>query len=148
MSFGKGVNDYLNHYVVVADGKAALIMASEVGLLAVMLASDIEMDPNFRVISSVLAVISIGLAAFVVLPRTPSSGVGLIFWADIHAYRDVETYYSAVRSMSEGDIERAYAAQNFHVSGVLLQKNRFVRLSLAVFFLSKLAAIIALRGVI
>lgn len=146
MAYSKGINDYLNHYVLLADGKAALVIAAEVGLLAVLLGTDIQLDPLFRVLAAGAAALSLSLAGWVVLPRTPSSGIGVIFWGDIRAYGSVDSYQDAVASKSDPDWEKAYAAQNFHVSGVLIEKNRFVRLSLLAFFAAKLLAILSIVG--
>ena len=93
---GKGINDYLNHYVLVADGKAAALAAGSLVLVGLALSSEAkDAEPILRLIGTILAGLSAVLAATVLYPRTPHSGSGHIFWADIRSFDSAESYWKA-----------------------------------------------------
>lgn len=139
---GKGINDYLNHYVLVADGKAAAIAAASLVLVGLSLSSEArDAEPILRLIGTILSGLSVLLAGAVMYPRTPHSGNGHIFWADIRSFDSAESYWKSLRQLDDDEVGREYARQNYFVSQVLLQKNAMVRraiigLGLACLFLS------------
>jgi hypothetical protein len=129
--FGKGINDYLNHYILVADGKAAVLAAGSLVLMGMALGSDAEqVEPLFRLIGIVLAALSAVLASLVLYPRTPHSGNGHIFWADIQSFESAESYWKSLHELDADAVGREYARQNYFVSSVLLRKNAIVRLTI------------------
>lgn len=141
---GKGINDYLNHYVLVADGKAAAVAAGSLALVGLALSSDAkEAEPVLRLIGTTLAGISAALAGTVLYPRTPHSGNGHIFWADIRSFDSAEDYWKSLRELDADAVGREYARQNYFVSHVLLQKNAMVRRTVIVFGLACLSISIA-----
>lgn len=78
---GKGINDYLNHYVLVADGKAAVLAAGSLVLVGMALSSEAkDAEPVLRLLGTLLAGVSAVLAGAVLFPRTPHSGNGHVFW--------------------------------------------------------------------
>ena len=84
-----------------------------------------------------------GLGAFVILPRMPHGGNGVIFWEDIRTYPTVVAYQEKLRSLSDQDVEDSYAYQNFYVSRVLHEKHRYLRLAI---FLTALGAAMAVMN--
>lgn len=141
---GKGINDYLNHYVLVADGKAAALAAGSLVLLGLTLSSDAkDAEPILRLIGAILAGLSAVLAGTVLYPRTPHSGNGHIFWADIRSFDSAESYWKSLSQLNEGAIGREYARQNFFVSDVLLRKNAMVRRTIWVLGLACMTLAIA-----
>lgn len=141
---GKDINDYLNHYVLVADGKAAAVAAGSLVLVGLALSSDArEAEPVLRLIGTILAGISAVLAGTVLYPRTPHSGNGHIFWADIRSFNSAEDYWKSLRELDADAVGREYARQNYFVSRVLLQKNAMVRRTVIVFGLACLSLSIA-----
>jgi hypothetical protein len=135
-SFGKGVNDYLNHYITLADAKAA-------GFLAATLTAGsavVNLGPGttfwgglaWWAATSSLAV-AIVANCFVIIPRLPSGRRGLIFWEDIRTRASFKEYADEVAALTPGDIEREYAAQNYFVSTVVHRKHRAVRLGICSF---------------
>jgi Family of unknown function (DUF5706) len=125
---GKGINDYLNHYVLIADGKAAALAAGSLVLLGLSLGADVKnVEPVLRLIGTTLAGLAAVLAGLVFYPRTPHSGSGHIFWADIRAFPSAESYWESLIKLDDEAIGREYANQNYFVSSVLLKKNAMVR---------------------
>lgn len=122
--FGKGVNEYLNNYIRNADAKAGILVAADLTIGAYLLAN--QPSDFWACALSWLAIalfaISAVLGRFVVYPRTPSSGIDLIFWEDILSRDDVATYQRDLRSLDSRKVEEEYAAQNFYVSEVLHQR--------------------------
>jgi hypothetical protein len=130
--FGESINKYLNHFVNVADAKAA-------GLLTAALAISGYLMPNAPTMllpqishwaCLVLLTISGILALWALYPRTPKIGSSLIFWEDIRSRPTVDDYLNDLTQVDEIEVERQYAAQNYLVSGVLSAKYLFVRCSM------------------
>jgi hypothetical protein len=132
--FGKGVNDYLNHYVMVADAKAGAILAANLALGAALLDNKAETDPLWRFAAalSMLALSSL-ICMFVIVPRLPGGGEGPIFWEDIRKRGSLAVYSSQLRSLDDDDVEREYASQNWHVSRLLHKKFRSVQWAIGTF---------------
>jgi hypothetical protein len=141
--FGRGVNDYLNHYVTVADGKAAALLAADVGL-AVVIAGQTTFPTSIvlRVAMAIFAVSAV-FCATVVFPRLPSGRTGLIFWEDIRRRASVSDYQRDLMEATEEIVEREYAAQNWYVSRVLHTKHRRLQLATVMFVAALLAAAIS-----
>lgn len=141
---GKGINDYLNHYVLVADGKAAALAASSLVLMGLALGSDAsQAEPVLLLFGTILAGLSAVLAGSVLYPRTPHSGNGHIFWADIRTFESAEAYWKSLRQLNDDAVGREYARQNFFVSAVLLKKNAMVRRTIIVMGMASLCLSIA-----
>jgi hypothetical protein len=134
--FGKGVNDYLNHYVTVADAKAGAILAANLAVGAALLDNQPAADPvfHYRAALAILGVSSL-LCVVAVFPRLPSGGDGSIFWEDIRKRGSLAAYGSRVRSLGEDDVEREYASQNWFVSSLLHRKFRYVQWAIVTFAL-------------
>lgn len=141
---GKGINDYLNHYVLVADGKAAALAAGSLVLVGLALSSEANnAEPILRLIGTILAGLSAVLAGTVLYPRTPHSGNGHIFWADIRSFDSAESYWKSLHQLDDNAVGREYARQNYFVSEVLLKKNAMVRRTIIVLGLACLSLSIA-----
>jgi len=141
---GKGINDYLNHYVLVADGKAAALAAGSLVLVGLALGSEAkDAEPIFRLLGTVLASLSAVLAGSVLFPRTPHSGNGHIFWADIRSFDSADAYWKSLRELDDEAVGREYARQNYFVSQVLLRKNAMVRRTIIVLSLACISLSIA-----
>jgi hypothetical protein len=142
---GKDINDYLNHYVLIADGKAAALAAASLALLGLMTSdASKEAEPVLRILAAVLAAIGAVSAGIVLYPRTPHSGNGHIFWGDIAGFASAEAYLKSMQTLQEDDVAREYARQNFLVSGVLLKKNAYIRKAIWFLAIGCLSAAIAI----
>ena len=141
---GKGINEYLNHYVLVADGKAAAVAAGSLVLVGLAVSSDARgAEPILRLIGATLAGLSAVLAGAVLYPRTPHSGNGHVFWADIRSFESAESYWKSLRQLDDDAVGREYARQNYFVSKVLMQKNAMVRRAIIVLGIAGLCTSIA-----
>ncbi|WP_395118710.1 Pycsar system effector family protein [Rhodanobacter sp. FW102-FHT14D06] len=141
---GKDINDYLNHYVLVADGKAATLAAGSLVLVGLALSSEVNnAEPILWLIGTILAGLSAVLAGAVLYPRTPHLGNGHIFWADIRSFDSAESYWKSLRQLDGDAVGREYARQNYFVSQVLLRKNTMVQRTIWVLALACLCLSIA-----
>lgn len=128
--FGYGVNEYLNHYVAVADAKAAgfLAAALTVGAAAVKLQPTATLSTGLYWLSLALLAAAVVTSAIAIFPRLPhTSSKGLIFFEEIRAWTDTAAYQRALAETTAQDIEFEYAAQNRAVSRVLHEKHIWVR---------------------
>ncbi len=128
--FSKEVNTYLNHYVTVADTKAGAVVTADLAIIALLVAYD---PPNdiacaLRWLAGAGYLVSAALGAFVIFPRIPHGGNGLIFWEDIRSRGSAEKYFSDLAGVGAVEVEREYAHQNYHVSNVLHTKYWWGRL--------------------
>ena len=139
--FGQGVNNYLNHYVTVADAKAVAILTGAFAILA----ATIEFDSDccyFKigiVLTFVLNILTILFCLLTLYPRLGSSGKGLIFWESIRTNKTPDEYSEKITNLNDKQVEKEYAHQNWYVSYILKQKNSKIRTSLWFFGLSILA---------
>lgn len=144
--FGAAVNDYFNHYISVADTKAAGFMAAAltVGAAAVGLHPATPAGHLLQWASVALLGGAGTAGAFAIFPRLPSAHhKGLIFWEDVRNWPSAGDYQRALSEATEQDVEFEYAAQNHVVSGVLHRKHVWVRCTIALFMLGTAAALVA-----
>jgi len=127
--FGVGVNNYLNHYINVADAKAAGVLTADFTLGSYLMTHvPIErLATAFHWAAFVFLIISGIMALLTLYPRTPKVGSSLIFWEDVHSRETMNTYVDELRHVDEAEVERQYGAQNYLVSGVLSKKYVSVR---------------------
>jgi hypothetical protein len=130
--FGKGINDYYNHYILLTDGKAAAVFAVSVALIAVLVDPDGQPQTTvhgwcFHWAAVLAFATAIGFSAWTIIPRLPSGRRGLIFWEDVQTFPDYTEYQRAVAGLTSDQIEAEYAAQNFFVSRVVHRKMVAVR---------------------
>jgi len=135
-SFGKGVNDYINHYITLADAKAAGFLAATLTLGAAV----IKLGPGtapWGILSwwpaVIVLAISLATDSVAIFPRLPSGRRGVIFWEDIRTRKSHTEYADEVAKLTAADIEREYAAQNYFVSNVVHRKHRAVRVGICTF---------------
>jgi hypothetical protein len=135
MGFGKDVNDYYNHYIALADAKAAGFIAAALTVGAEAL--KLHPTTTFGGVLKWLAVSALGAAVaaatYVIFPRLPSGRRGLVFWEDVRTRVDHDEYEREVAKLSEAGIEAEFAAQNFFVADVLHRKHYWVRWGIVLF---------------
>ncbi|MBL7800306.1 MAG: hypothetical protein JNL95_06225 [Chitinophagales bacterium] len=135
--FGKGVNDYFNHYVTVADAKAGAILAANFILLGGLI--DISLCDCILVpylLSGIASIASIIFCGIVLYPRLAKAEKGFIFWENIKSYNSINEYLNDVRQLDIPKVEEEYAMQNWHVSKILSSKNKYVRIAITLFIIS------------
>lgn len=137
-SFGSKVNDYLNHYVGVADAKAAGLVTASLTLSGFIYLN----KPNYCLpfslfVALVFYAVCIALSLSVLFPRLNSKGKSKVFWEDVQAhYATPESYYEAVKGLTEEEINKEYSYQNFYVSKILHKKYDLIRWASYAFFVA------------
>lgn len=146
--FGKGVNDYLNHYVTVSDAKSAAFLALNVIVIQFLVKDHfcISWGINFHWAALGFLSLSIFTAATVLFPRLPRAGKGLIFWEDICERKNPVQYESELAELTGNRVEKEYAHQNYYVSQVLYIKMRLIRWEIVLFLIGSCFTIISIVG--
>jgi len=146
--FGKGVNDYLNHYITVSDAKSAAFLALNVVVIQFLVEDHfrISWGINFHWAALGFLSLSIFAAAAVLFPRLPRGGKGLIFWEDILERKNPTAYEKDLTDLTGNHIEQEYAYQNYYVSMVLHKKMRLIRWEIALFLIGSVFAVISIAG--
>ncbi len=142
--FGKDVNNYLNHYVTVADAKAAVLLAVDFVVLQFLLKDyfDTVLVTQLHIAAAAFLVMSALATLLVVFPRLPRGSDGIIFWEDIRENKTPDAYYRRLTSVDKAATEQQYAHQNFYVSKVLHRKMRWTQWSVGLFALGAACAIV------
>lgn len=127
--FGKEVNQYLNHYISVADAKAAGVLTVDLALAGYLLAQipKASWSLGFHWTALLLILASGTMALAALYPRTPGIGSSAIFWEDVRARPNLQVYLNDLGQTDQAEIERQYGAQNYIVSGVLKSKYKAVQ---------------------
>jgi hypothetical protein len=138
--FGKGVNDYLNHYITVSDAKAVAFLALNFVVIQLLIKNDFceTWTIYCHWIALGFLTASVLTAALVLLPRLPRSSKGLIFWEDILERKTPEHYENELTGMQ---VEREYAHQNFYVSKILHKKMRLAQWTIGLFLVGTVLTI-------
>lgn len=133
--FSKGINDYYNHYVSVADAKAAAVIAISFLLFDFIISlvrTTYFQDILFYIVSIALALTCL-FSLISVFPRNPKEKKGLIYWENVKNYKDKNEYFNDIKKLSKKDIEEKYSTQNFIISKILNRKHFFIRLAIISF---------------
>jgi hypothetical protein len=146
--FGKGVNDYLNHYITVSDAKAAAFLALNIVVIQFLMKDHFctSWGINFHWAALCFLSLSIFAAATVLFPRLPRGGKGLIFWEDIRERKNPTQYENELADLTGNRIEKEYAHQNYYVSLVLHNKMRLIRWEIVLFLIGSCFTIISIVG--
>lgn len=136
MEFINEHQEYLNHYINLADNKAtALIIIN--GLLINL---SLTQKANFLLYSEiVLLVFGIVCSAFIILPRTSNKAKkGLIFWGNIVEYSKNE-YTQELTDISLEDLISKRIEQNYFLAQTANSKYKLLKIA---FYLSFCAYIL------
>ncbi len=146
--FGKGVNDYLNHYITVSDAKSAAFLALNVVVIQLLVKDHFRISWGFNFHWAALGFLSLSIfaAATVLFPRLPRGGKGLIFWEDILERKNPAEYEKDLTDLTANRVEQEYAHQNYYVSQVLHKKMRLIRWEIALFLIGSFFAVISIAG--
>ncbi|WP_313413534.1 Pycsar system effector family protein [Stenotrophomonas sp.] len=129
--FPYAINGYLNQYIQLMDVKATAVAGAALVLIGLGLSDQAhKADPILRIAAVAFAGVAALCALLVVLPRTPHSGSGHVFWADIAKFRSANAYQESLQKLDPEQVMYEYSKQNFFVSAVLLKKGRSVRRSI------------------
>jgi hypothetical protein len=133
--FGKGVNDYLNHYVTVSDAKAAVLLAVNFVIIQFFLKDHFVTALGLPFHWAAIGFLSLSALAttLAVFPRLPRGSNGVLFWEDIREKPSPKAYEADLSHIDGIGAERQYAQQNFYVSKVLHRKMRLIQWSIGLF---------------
>lgn len=143
--FGKGINDYLNHYITVSDAKAVAFLALnfiEINLLIKEGSLEYTCFP-FGWVALILLFLSVVAASIVLFPRLPRGSSGIIFWEDICECKSPTQYEKELAEVDEKRIEHEYAHQNYYVSTALHKKIKLIRLEIILFLVGTLFTVLS-----
>lgn len=125
--------DYVRHYISLADQKAGWAFAVTSSVLAYLLVHEKtlpillkpELDAQFSLLfaSSLLLGLSSSFTFWVIAPRLwVRSGEGVVFFNDVAARRDAADYVNELSKLSELDIARARLKHSYDTSKVCAAK--------------------------
>jgi hypothetical protein len=139
--FTEFVHVYIREYIRAADQKATFFFAGSTALLAFLYRSNVSghwmkpiMDWNILDVVSFVAMTALAAGALaavlVVIPRTPGSRRGLVFWEAIAEYSAARDYADDVATLSAATISQAKAEHSFDLAKVCRRKYRALRIAL------------------
>jgi hypothetical protein len=131
---------YVRSYIALADTKAAVIFAvasslvaylfSNAAFHALLFAPTQSWATGLACLTSAALICAAGFAAWVIAPRTPHTGEGLVFFGAVRAYPNDAAYVQAVRNSSEAELTEARLRHCYNVSDVCWKKYRVLRSSI------------------
>ena len=144
--FSKGINDYLNLYILAADAKIFAILAAALVIAGILL----SIKPNgtlpfaFNIFAVISLVSTVLTGIFVIYPRLPSQGDSVVFWEDIVRRKNLHEYRDDVKTIDEERAEQAYVTQNYYASQVLHRKYQYTRVCLILFVIGLVLGFVSL----
>lgn len=133
------VNALLNQFVGVMDTKASMFLAGNIAA-ATFLLKDTPSAFWCRVlyfIALACYAASVVMAGATIFPRLPNTGNSVLFWGDIAAQKDAESYTSHFDSvLDSGKLDEQYLAQNYLTARLLMRKYKCLRTSIVLFFIA------------
>jgi hypothetical protein len=142
-TFAQEVHEYIRDYIALADQKATFFFTGATALVAFLYSKGItgnwsHLVRSWRLLDFVafLAVTLLAVAALlsilVVIPRTPGSCKGYIFWEAIAQYESGSAYADRVAQLSPASLLRVKAEHCYDLARVCRMKYRWLRLALRV----------------
>lgn len=133
------VNALLNQFVGVLDTKASMFLAGDIAAASFLL-KEAPHAGWWRVLYfTALAcfALSVLMAGATIFPRLPRTGKSVLFWGDIAACKDADTYTARFDSvLSTGQLDEQYLAQNYLTARLLLRKYKCLRACIVLFFVA------------
>jgi Family of unknown function (DUF5706) len=149
--FSRGVHDYYAHYANNADAKIGALFGLNFAIAGILIANlpDDCLPAVFAWQAVALDAVAGAVLLYGIYPRTPSPGgkeASPIFWEDVVGESSAEDYATRVEGLTDDQVERAYALNNYVVARVLHTK--FWAIRIAIWFTvaavaSTLASVIA-----
>lgn len=146
LGFGKGVHEYLAHYINVADAKISMLTGLALAVLGFLLSKNIgSASVNaLKWLGVTGEIVAVAAGVFALYPRLTSGGKSPIFWEDVVSRRSPLTYFEDVERLDDRAVEREYALQNYYLSDILHRKYRAIRVGLVSFLVGALMAALVL----
>lgn len=133
--FSQGVNDHYRHYADNADAKIGAIFGLNFAVAGLLIAN----QPD-GCLATVFSWQAVGLCAaaggvllFGIYPRTAAAGgseTSPIFWEDVAREASAQGYAERVQTLTDAEVEDAYARNNYVVAKVLHVKFLAIRIAI------------------
>lgn len=141
--FASETHEYIREYIRLADQKATFFFTGGTALLAFLYKNGISsmwlkplMTWNILDTIAFLSMASLSVAAFlsllVVIPRTPGSRRGYIFWEAIAEYETNRQYADELSTLSPATLFQAKAEHCYDLACVCRRKYRVLRWALRI----------------
>ncbi len=139
--FAEEVHQYIREYIRLADQKATFFFAASTALLAFLYKNGVSshwLKPvmTWNILDTVaflgmaaLAVCAV-MSVFVVIPRTPGSRRGYIFWDAIAEYDTARQYADELDRLTGPTLTQLKAEHCFDLARVCRKKYRVLRIAL------------------
>lgn len=136
--FAEGAHQYVREYIRLADQKASFLFTAATALLAFLYKNEVSarwlkpimqwniLDTIAFVAMTALA-LGVLLALLVVIPRTPGSRRGFLFWEAIAEYDSGRQYSDELRLLSAATLSQVKAEHCFDLARVCRTKYRILR---------------------
>jgi len=136
--FAESVHQYVREYIRLADQKATFLFTGATALLAFLYKNEVSsrwLKPVMQwnildtVVFIAMTALALGvlLALLVVIPRTPGSRRGLLFWEAIAEYDSGRQYSDELRLLSSATLFQIKAEHCFDLARVCRSKYRALR---------------------
>jgi hypothetical protein len=146
-------HEYIRSMITFADQKASFFFAGATALLAFLHKNDLSArwlrspaDWRFLDAAAAIAMIALAigaiLALWVVIPRSPGSRRGFIFWEAIAEFGSGRDYSDGLTSFSPATLCQMKAEHCFDLATVCREKYRALRLAVRVCGVGLLAALV------
>lgn len=139
--FAEFIHQYIREYIRAADQKATFFFTGATALLAFLYRNEVSarwLKPIMQwdvldVVSFVaMTALAVGAltAVFIVIPRTPGSRRGFVFWEAIAEYPTGREYSDDVSSLSAATVSQVKAEHCFDLARVCRRKYKVLRCAL------------------
>ena len=136
--FAESVHQYVREYIRFADQKATFLFTGATALLAFLYKNEVSvrwlkpvMQWNILDTVAFIAMMALALGVFlallVVIPRTPGSRRGFLFWEAIAEYDSGRQYSDELRLLSSATLFQVKAEHCFDLARVCRSKYRVLR---------------------
>lgn len=136
--FAESAHQYVREYIRLADQKATFLFTGATALLAFLYKNSVSarwLKPvmQWNILDTVtfvaMTALALGvlLALLVVIPRTPGSRRGFLFWEAIAEYDTGRQYSDELRQLSSATLFQVKAEHCFDLARVCRKKYRMLR---------------------
>jgi hypothetical protein len=129
--------EYVRHYISLADTKATMLFGVAAGLLAYLFGqskfNELIRDPAFTieytqvVTTVILLILSAFCASLVIAPRLANTGEGIVFFGSVARYSSSLKYLEHVAKQDEAKLTAARIQHTYDVSKACVKKYDMLR---------------------
>ena len=141
LQFAEQTHQYIRDFIKLGDQKATFFFTGATALLAFLYRNGVSarwlrpvMDWNILDVFAFVAMVALAIGAVmalvVIIPRTPGSRRGFVFWEAIAEYDSGRQYADDLAMMSTGSLYQIKAEHCFDLARVCRSKYKFLRFAL------------------